>query len=375
MTNLNHYLWMLPVVSFVITILAVRLLIPLAHRTGWVDRPDIRKVHEVATPVVGGVSMFLGFSLVWILAAVSLLPDETFWLLGCALLILLVGLVDDIKKLGAGIRMLMQAGVCLLMAVMGGVVLTGFGPLFSMNNLELGMVSVPVTIFAAMGVINAFNMIDGMDGLGGSIFLVAAAGMAIFAFGANSTSLAWLLLAAIAAVAGFMVFNARFPWNEKARAFMGNSGSTMLGFLLAWFFVSMGSGEQAVFMPMTAVWLFAVPLLDTSTLIWTRWRQGQSAFEADNQHLHHAFLRAGFSQETTCLAITLLALVLAGIGSAIEFSGMPGYFSFYFFMVVAFTYYFYLRHCWSAQQFLGRHFVHHDFTIEESLPRIKPWVT
>jgi UDP-GlcNAc:undecaprenyl-phosphate GlcNAc-1-phosphate transferase len=212
-------------------------------------------------------------------------------------------------------------------------------------------------------------MIDGMDGLGGSIFLVSAAGMAIFAYYGGESSSALMLLLAIAAVSGFLLFNARFPWISRARAFLGNSGSMMLGFILAWFFITLGNGDNQVFMPMTAVWLFAVPLLDTATLIWTRWRQGQSAFDADNQHLHHAFLRAGFSVEATWLAITGLATVLALMGSAIELSSLPEYFSFYLFMLMAFTYYFYLRHSWKSQRFLGRHFVHHDFTIEDPFTR------
>jgi UDP-GlcNAc:undecaprenyl-phosphate GlcNAc-1-phosphate transferase len=116
---------------------------------------------------------------------------------------------------------------------------------------------------------------------------------------------------------------------------------------------------------MTAVWMFAVPLLDTSTLIWTRWRHGRSAFSADQNHLHHAFLRAGYAVEHTWLGITGLALVLAAIGIGFELSRLPEYFSFYTFMVVAFVYYFYMKHSWVSQRFLGRHFIHHDFVIEE----------
>jgi UDP-GlcNAc:undecaprenyl-phosphate GlcNAc-1-phosphate transferase len=118
-------------------------------------------------------------------------------------------------------------------------------------------------------------------------------------------------------------------------------------------------------MPMTAVWLVAVPLLDTSTLIWTRWREGRSAIIADQRHLHHAFLRAGFSAGQAWLAISLLAIALGAAGVGFELAGVPDYLSFYSFMAFAFTYYFYLRHSWAAQRFLGRHFIHHDFVIEE----------
>jgi len=116
---------------------------------------------------------------------------------------------------------------------------------------------------------------------------------------------------------------------------------------------------------MTAVWLFAVPLLDTSTLIWRRWREGRSAFSADQNHLHHAFLRAGYSVEQTWVRMALLAVALAVFGIGFEMSRLPEWLSFYTFMTVAFMYYFYLKHSWATQRFLGRHFIHHDFIIED----------
>ncbi len=353
------------------TVAIVLALIPIAYKCGWVDRPGSRKVHEQATPVVGGVGIFLALLLGTVLSplAMSLHAGGLGWLLLSGLLLLGVGIVDDLRGLSPLLRFLIQITACLVMIGPANVLLSDFGTLFTGEMLELGVIAVPITLFAALGVINAFNMIDGMDGLGGSIFLVSATGMALFAFQGGASTSALMLALAIAAVSGFLLFNAHFPWITRAKVFLGNSGSLLLGFILAWFFISLGNGDDRIFMPMTAVWLFAVPLLDTSTLIWTRWRQGHSAFEADNQHLHHAFLRAGFSVEATWLAITGFAVVMALIGTVIELSTLPEYFSFYLFMLIAFSYYFYLRHCWRSQRFLGRHFVHHDFTIEETFAR------
>ncbi|MDZ4730659.1 MAG: MraY family glycosyltransferase [Xanthomonadales bacterium] len=343
----------------------------MALKWNWVDLPNTRKVHEQATPVVGGVAIYIALSVAF-LATCWLMPawfQEFSWLWLGALLLLATGVVDDSHHLSPPLRFLLQICVCLIMIKPGGVVLSNFGTLFSSQVQDLGLLSVPVTLFAALGVINAFNMIDGMDGLSCSILIIAMSGMTAFAIHGGQFGSAWVLLLTLVSVAGFLMFNARFPWNPKARAFLGNSGSLLLGFVLAWFFILLGNGPKQVFMPMTAVWLFAVPLLDTSTLIWTRWRQGRSVFKADNYHLHHAFLRAGFSVEATWLAITGLALMLATIGVTIELSSLPGQYSFYVFMVVAFTYYFYLRHCWASQKFLGRHFIHHDFTVEERITR------
>ncbi len=350
-----------------VAFLTIWFLLPLAHRSGWVDHPGLRKTHEQATPVVGGVGILIAWFLGLVLTSDSIFsPDGGIVWLGLgALLLLVVGAADDMKSMSAFVRFLLQTCAALMMIGPAGIMLTDFGALFTSNTLELGILSVPITVFAALGVINAFNMIDGMDGLGGTIFLITAAPMAVFAWAHGFSLDAQVLLLVMAAVAGFLLLNARSPWLTKARVFLGNSGSMMLGFTLAWFLIDFGNGENRVFMPMTAVWLFAVPLLDTSTLIYSRWRSGQSAFEADNQHLHHAFLRAGFSVEVTWMAISALAIVLALVGIALELSSLPDQYSFYIFMVFAFAYYFYLRHCWSAQQFLGRHFIHHDFTIED----------
>ncbi len=147
----------------------------------------------------------------------------------------------------------------------------------------------------------------------------------------------------------------------------GDGGSLLLGFILAWCFIALGSdyqeGSVRAFMPMTAVWLLAVPLLDTTTLMWSRWRSGRSAFAADQYHLHHAFLRAGFSVDETWVNITLLATVLAGVGVLFEISGAPEYVSFWAFMTVAFAYYAYIKRSWRTQRFLTRNFIYNDFEL------------
>jgi UDP-GlcNAc:undecaprenyl-phosphate GlcNAc-1-phosphate transferase len=117
-------------------------------------------------------------------------------------------------------------------------------------------------------------------------------------------------------------------------------------------------------MPMTAVWLFAVPLLDTTTLMWHRWREGGSALRGDQHHLHHAFLRAGFSTGQAWLGIVSLAIVFAGAGALFEASTLPEHYSFWTFMVVAYGYLWMMRRTWRIQRFLGRDFIYNDFDNE-----------
>ena len=318
--NPGHEWWLLPVTTLITALLAL-LLIPLVSKAGLVDHPSHRKVHDSVTPVTGGLAIFITLTaaVFWTMPA-----DRFVMALGAGgLLMTITGIADDRLNLSAVLRFLIQIGACLIMILYADVRLEDFGRLFYDEALTLGWMSAPVTIFAAMGVINAFNLIDGLDGLAGGIFLVAAAGMALFAAQAGQGALLWFLLLSIAAVLGFLLLNARLPWNEKARTFLGDGGSLLLGFILAWCFVALGSDHNEAgtraFMPMTAVWLLAVPLLDTTTLMWSRWRSGRSAFSADQNHLHHAFLRAGFSVGETWMNIILLAVMLAGLAFCSRF--------------------------------------------------------
>jgi len=345
-------------------------LIPVAGRVGLVDHPGVRKVHETVTPLTGGPALLITLSLVgaWWLTA-----DRFFQaLFAGGVLMFLVGLVDDRKGLTAAVRFLVQVVACAIMMAWADVRLHDFGPLFTPSVLELGLLSAPITIFAALGVINSFNMIDGMDGLGGSIFIVGALGMALFAGLAGQLQMLWLLLLCCAAVFGFLLLNARFPWNTRARVFLGDSGSMLLGFLLAWCFIALGNDRPyaagRAFMPMTAVWLFAVPLLDTTVQIWLRRRAGLPVFGADQHHLHHAFLRAGYTVAQTWLALTLLAAVLGGAGVLFEVAGAPDYLSFWVFMACAIVYAQYMKRTWEQQRFLGRHFIYNEFDEEPQKP-------
>ena len=172
------------------------------------------------------------------------------------MILLLVGLIDDMKNLSPNLRFMFQIGVCLAIIFLTDVRVDDFGQLLSRDVLELNWLAIPLTLFAALGVINSFNLIDGLDGLSGTMFLLTAAGMAGFAFLNGHESMACFLLITGGAVAGFLLLNARFPWNEKALIFLGNSGSLMLGLIVAWSLIYLGSGPSRSFMPMTAVWLW-----------------------------------------------------------------------------------------------------------------------
>lgn len=336
-----------------VTLVVMLVLMPLARKCGWMDQPSARKRHALATPLVGGPAIFIGlFGTMWFQG------DLVSVLFMASAIVLLTGVIDDRWPLGAGVRFALQAAACLFMVFAADIRLVDFGQLFFADTLGLGPLAIPITIFAALGVINAFNMIDGVDGLSSSIFILACIVMAGLAVAGGRYDALPLLLTAIGAALGFLMFNARWPWNPVARAFLGDSGSLLLGFLLAWVLIDLGNGSRAgverAFAPMTAVWIFGLPLLDTTRLMANRWRSGRSAFEADEQHLHHAFFRAGFSVTQTWVGISLLAALFMVVGVVFERSGVPEYIGFYTYVATGLAYLWMMKRAWHRARFLGR---------------------
>lgn len=328
------------------------LLTPLARRISLLDHPSDRKVHTSPTPLVGGLAVYL--SLVIVAWQATSYSAEALPLLAACGLMLITGMLDDLHELSPTTRFVVQIVCCCVMIFASGVVLTDFGSLMWDGVFPLGFLSIPITIFAALGVINAFNMMDGIDGLSSFIFIIAGAAMAWMAFSAGVNFNAALLMIAVAAVLGFFVLNARFPWNKKARVFLGDSGSAFLGLFLAWQFIDLGNGDDRVFAPMTAVWLLAIPLLDTIRLMVHRWKSGGSSMAADQYHLHHAFLKAGFSVNQTVIGIGILVLFTTAVAMVGHLRAWPEYLMFYGYIGFGLVYLYIMRVCWKHGRFLWR---------------------
>ena len=345
-------IWQVLAASALGALLLCLLLSPLARKIGLLDHPSQRKAHRDPVPLVGGSAIYLSMFLIIPLATpygFEALP----LLIACGMM-LVTGMIDDLRELSPFIRFVIQILACCVMVFVSDVALTDFGSLMWNGVLYLGWMSVPITIFSALGVINAFNMMDGIDGLSSMIFIVASLAMAWLALMSGHTTNAAILGIAAAATFGFFLLNARLPWNERARVFLGDSGSLFLGLLLAWQFIDLGNGADRAFAPMTAVWLLGIPLLDTTLLMVRRKLQGGSPFDADQHHLHHAFLRAGFSAKQTTLIITGLVLITTTIGLSGQILAWPEYLMFYAYIAFGLLYYRTMSRCWRDHRFLGR---------------------
>lgn len=341
------------VLVFTVVLVSMPVLIHFAPRLGLLDRPSARKRHEGQVPMVGGLALFLGLFLVLGLRYVGDL--RLLMLMSGSCLVVAAGYLDDRLGLSAKSRFAVQTGACALMVFGAGVYLENFGELLWPATLHLGWLAVPITLFCVVGVTNAINMIDGMDGLSASISLVCLAALVA----ANAFKGGGLLpFPEIPALAGglcaYLLFNLRLPWRAHALAFFGDAGTLLLGFALGWLLVESSQGETRIIAPVTALWLLAVPLMDTVFVMIKRWRAGRPVTAADQEHLHHAFLRSGWRVGTTLAAMVTLAAVLAFVGLGLEWLGVPEYVSYALFLALCAAYYTALGRAWSAKRFLGR---------------------
>ncbi len=330
---------------FAVCVILMLALPPLAHRLELVDKPSRRKLHAGPVPVVGGLGMFLAFCLGLAVLELEQWPVASF-LTGAGILVV-TGMLDDHRELSSVARFIAQIFAAAVMVEGAGVQLHQLGPIFWPETATpLHDFSLPLTIFATVGVINALNMVDGVDGLAGSVSLLATLAMALLASLAGDQTSASLLLLLAAAIAAFLLFNWRFTASGKAKVFMGDTGSLFLGFTLCWFFIELTQGEAPAMTPVTALWLFAVPLIDTVTMMLRRLLKGLSPFQADREHFHHLLLLAGFSDRETVLVILGVSAVACAIGVAGYWLQIPEYLLFYLFALAFVGYFLVIRHAW-----------------------------
>src|SRR5690606_34108158 len=232
-----------------------------------------------------------------------------------AVLLTAVGLADDRHDLRWYWRVLAQVLAALIMVYGAGVRVEQIGPVFGLDSLALGYLSVPFTVFATVGIINAINMIDGADGLAGLLVAVCLVMLAAAAVYAGNMGLSRHSLVVAGAVGAFLLYHMRFPWQPRAKAFMGNAGSAFLGLVVAWVVFRLTQNPGHPVNPVLALWLIPVPIIDCLVLSVRRTREGRSPFSAGRDHIHHFMQDAGFGPTQAALALAVFSLacgVLAG---------------------------------------------------------------
>ena len=290
---------------------------PVAEAIGLVDRPGGRKSHIGDIPVIGGVAMFLG-----IFAGMSLFQESGHAvgsLMSASLLLVVIGAIDDRFHLPSAVRLAAQITVALIMVYGAGLSLADVGDPFGIGMISLGPLELIFTVCVTLTIINSYNLIDGVDGLAGTLAIIALMSIAIVGgIGAPSTAMAAV---AAAAIMGYLFFNFPAGVNRPLRSFMGDAGSTLLGFTIVWITLGISQGPERLISPVHCLWFAAIPVFDCLTCIVRRVRAGKSPFQPGRDHFHHTLKNSGMSERlvlATLVSLQLLYAMAALVGFTAE---------------------------------------------------------
>lgn len=312
-------------------------------KLGIVDKPDgVRKIHKGEISLGGGVAICLTASaiLAFLFLNFGFGQQEIYksltpiWII--SLIILFLGLWDDIRPLPFSARLIIQIFASWLVIMTTDIYLRDFGNLFGVFDIHLGKVGIPVTIFMVVGVCNAFNMLDGMDGLVGFVVLIASSALALIAVANGLTS---FLFFGSLILGVFLVFNLGLL-GKKWKIFLGDSGSMWLGFIIAWLLVALSQPSSESFLkPVTALWIILLPLIDALSTFMKRIFLKQSMFLGDRSHVHHLLLDAGYEKWKVLLIFIFTTLLSCSFAVYFIKNNTEEYIQFYGFIMVWISYF------------------------------------
>lgn len=308
------YIFILFCISLLGTLWIFRKVHRIAQIKNVVDNPDARKLQDHPIPVLGGLSVFFGIIVALVFCQIFFGSSSLFTFLGIMAIMLFVGTTDDILTLSPYLRLAIEIIVVLLFIYGTGWSIDDFHGLWGINEIPR-YVAVPLTVFACVGIINAINMIDGVDGLMSGYSIVVSIILAAFFFKAADMDLSAMAMIAAGALIPFFMFNVV---GQKSKMYLGDGGSLMIGTMLALFVVSilkhkslcsMSVDDSFGLVPFTLA-ILSVPVFDTLRVMSIRIRDRKSPFSPDKYHLHHMFISLGFSHLGTTLSVIFLNILV-----------------------------------------------------------------
>ena len=300
----------------VLAVIITPIVIRVARQLNIIDTPDIRKVHSKPIPRIGGVAIFV--SMMGLVIPVLFLPNvvgDSFQLIHSKIVVVLcaagviffVGLVDDIRGLRVRTKLWIQLTAAIIVCSAGirieSIAITDW------LILDFGWFSWPFTLFWIVGITNAINLSDGLDGLAAGISAVACGVIAILAIYNNDVVMAVLMLALLGSLTGFLVFNF-----DPARIFMGDSGSLFLGFTIASSSVLCAAKTETIVGLALPILALGIPIFDTLFSILRRFIERRSLFTPDRSHFHHRLLALGLRQRQVVITAYFMTLLAVGLG-------------------------------------------------------------
>ena len=304
-------------VAFIMTTLVYPYVLAFARRHNIVDNPSARKLQRVPVPVMGGTSVYIGM-LVAVIVGLIIAPNvRVIKIMSLLTVMYAIGVWDDVKDVSAALRFLLELLVVWMMILTLGVEINDFHGLWGIHEIP-DAVSVPLSLVAGVGIMNAVNLIDGVDGYCSTYGVMACAAFAVIFYYCGDIPMFALALIAIGAFIPFFFHNV---FGKTSKMFLGDGGSLMLGTLLAFFMfrvLTHGSPESVydasgVSLPAVCLAILAVPVFDTLRVMIVRVLKGGSPFHPDKTHLHHLFIDMNFSHLSTSFIIVLGNVVIGAL--------------------------------------------------------------
>jgi UDP-GlcNAc:undecaprenyl-phosphate GlcNAc-1-phosphate transferase len=291
------------ITTFMFTAVIVPFIRDMALHIGAVDKPNKRKVHKGIMPRLGGLAIFLSFLFGYMLFSKQSIQMNSI-LIG-SFIVVLTGVIDDIKPLKPTTKFVGQLFAALVVAVYGGITLSKISSTYL--SINFGLFTYPITIFFILSIINAINFIDGLDGLATGISSIFFLTVGIIAIILNKTNGLDVILSFImlGATLGFLVHNF-YP----AKIFLGDTGSMFLGFIIS-VIALLGFKNITLTSFIIPILILGVPLLDTFFAIVRRFLKGEPISKPDKEHLHHQFLKLNFTHRNTVLLIYFINSLFA----------------------------------------------------------------
>lgn len=296
------------ITSFLITFILLPIIIKVSRSIDLLDAPDRRKIHSISTPSLGGIAIYIGFILATLIAIPFAQLVAMKFVLAGTMVIFFLGIRDDISSLQAQHKLFTQLFAAFLVVVLADIRLTGFYGLMGIHELPIWL-NVTFTVFVVVILTNSFNLIDGIDGLAGSVGVFILSFLAWFFLKADMLTYALLSLSLIGSLIAFLYFN----WNPS-KVFMGDTGSLLVGFSITTLIIQFINNAQSVTLfselqinaPVAlAVALLIIPIYDTLRVFVIRFLRGKNPLDPDRNHLHHGLLRLGMSHSQATITLVL----------------------------------------------------------------------
>ncbi len=332
METLSEYL-KIGLLPFIISLVAVWILHPQIIKVALlkeiVDTPNARKLQKEPVPILGGVAVFFGIFMSLMFSNIVIECSELFILLTAMLLMLYIGAIDDVLDISPQARLAAQIGAALVLVYLGnGYVVADLMGLFGIGALP-EWAAVPLSVFAIVGIINATNLIDGVDGLSSGFGMMACLIFSVVFFNLDDVPMVVLSAATLGALLLFFLHNV---FGKSSKMFIGDSGTLTLGIIMAAGVTRIISQVQtpgaalferewASVIPFTLA-VLAIPVFDTVRVMLTRMLHHKSPFHPDKTHLHHMFIDLGFSHVITTVCVLTLNTLVIGIWTLSYYAGL-----------------------------------------------------